>query len=873
MSRANAMRSLATVKVVLLLAALCPCRLVPNFPGSVLVSADVAPQSLSEEPAQDRDVAETQKQGDCPVNLLDVVEGDQSLEGLALSEDGLAYLERQRSPIYLVPAVGVYRGGKSLLLNRLMRLQAPYQDGFGVGHGQQTYTRGLSLCAEELPNGAGTVVWMDTEGLFSSEDARSSYGPKIFSLALLFSSVVLLNNVKVMNEQFFGFFEEQQQVARVLRQGLISEGLPSTVLLPGNLSIVWVLQQPISYDATAESSKRQLSAFLSLKEEARERVKRDFNHLTHEVPAASHDVRLWSRLDELSDKELLPEYIEAAAQLRVKLLALLPKARPLQAASVASQLRMYTELVQNSRFSGELAKEAFEEAEIGRLCGSFATMAREVAGSLPTDSLADAFASALESVESEKVRVAEEFHFNGAWVVRLQACFQRSRQELLSRNSELVLSRWKDEAQAVASAGGCFFLGELASLLQEYRINYGQAFDSNAQALAVEFGNALQRTRLVECVRLRDFLVPMLPWIAWPVLHFYLRNGITGLVTMALHGIMVAGIYAMLQFFKQLPPYLDVDYQVLRHHPGLVPIAMRIPPQLPWEKIGWFFGCAGLLRTARMLHRSLRMAGHAQAPGLTNLELKLNMSLRRSEALVKQQLVSAAFEASMHADCGDARAAACALVRGLALVAQIESDDLVLSHLFEEHHCKKAKKALKHFRTPGDGPLGKKCCASNAQSAAELPCLAADSNWDALLPAMAELLGQLGQSDAQPAEHRFQPIEASPVSTVQQSSSASPEQASTSLVTDQSPELENSKKRLFDDGLDTSMATEESEADAEDAEDHDDEEDEEECSETGSWFRTAAMALATFAGVAVSAALMQASGAAGLLPPPRDGST
>lgn len=861
----------STVKVAFLLAILCPCFLVL---GSVLASAEGSPQSLSEESDQDHNVTEADRQRDCPVNLLDVVEGDEALEGLALSEEGLAYLARQRSPLYLLPAVGVYRGGKSLLLNRLMGLKAPYRDGFGVGHGQQTYTRGLSLCAEELPDASGTVVWMDTEGLFSSEDARSSYGPKIFSLALLFSSAVLLNNVKVLNEQFFGFFEAQQQVARVLRQGLIDEGLPSTMLLPGNLSIVWVLQQPISYDATSEASKRQLGAFLSLKEEARERVKRDFNHLTHEVPAASHDVRLWGRLDEIPDGELLPEYVEAAAQLRTKLLALLPKSRPLQAASVASQLRMYTQLVQNSHFSGELAKEAFEEAEIGRLCGSFAMVAREAAGDLPTDGLAGAFASALESVEAETARVTEEFHFNAAWNVRLKACFQRSRDDLLHRNSELILSRWKEEAQAVAGAGGCFFLGELASLLQEYRIKYGQALDGRAQALAVEFGNALQRTRLVQCVRLRDFVVPLLPWIAWPMLHFYLRNGISGLVSMTLHGIILAGIYATLQFFKQLPPYLDIDYEVLRHHPSLVPLAMRIPPQLPWEKIGWLFGFVGLLRTVRMLHRSLSMANHAQVPGLTNLELKLNMSLKRSEALVKQQLVSAAFEASMHIDCGDARAAACALVRGLALVAHIETDDLVLGRLFEDQHRRKARKALRNFRPPGDGPLGKKSCANSAQMALELPGFAADSDWDALLPAMAHLLGHLGQSEVQPAEHRGQQqrssAEASPVSTVKQSFAASPEEAS--VVTDQSAELEESKKRLFDDGLDDSMATEgegeESEDDEEEAFDDeslDDEEDDEGCS----WLRTAAMAIATLAGVAVPAWLMMASGAAGMLPSPR----
>ena len=47
-----------------------------------------------------------------------------------------------------VPALGVYRGGKSLLLNRLMQRRAPYSNSFGVGHGQQTFTRpagGLGL--------------------------------------------------------------------------------------------------------------------------------------------------------------------------------------------------------------------------------------------------------------------------------------------------------------------------------------------------------------------------------------------------------------------------------------------------------------------------------------------------------------------------------------------------------------------------------------------------------------------------------------------------------------------------------------------------------------------------------------------------------
>ena len=71
---------------------------------------------------------------------------------------------------------------------------------------QGIHTGGKHGGRRSQQNAARHQVWMDTEGLFSSEDrsfswilsvglaaavqdARSSYGPKIFSLALLFSSV------------------------------------------------------------------------------------------------------------------------------------------------------------------------------------------------------------------------------------------------------------------------------------------------------------------------------------------------------------------------------------------------------------------------------------------------------------------------------------------------------------------------------------------------------------------------------------------------------------------------------------------------------------------------------------------------------------
>lgn len=40
----------------------------------------------------------------------------------------------------------------------------------------------------------------------------------------------------------------------------------------------------------------------SAQDKARERIKESFRHLIHEVPAATHDSRLWSKLDEVPEE-------------------------------------------------------------------------------------------------------------------------------------------------------------------------------------------------------------------------------------------------------------------------------------------------------------------------------------------------------------------------------------------------------------------------------------------------------------------------------------------------------------------------------------------------------------------------------------------
>ena len=132
----------------------------------------------------------------------------------------------------------------------------------------------------------------------------------------------------------------------------------------------------------------------------------------------------------------------------------------------------------------------------------------------------------------------------------------------------------------------------------------------------------VQRSRVAGCVLLRHFVVPVAPWFAWPIMALYLRQGpLTGLLTMAVHGVVLAGIYSILQFMGRLPFYVDLDYQVLRHHGQLLELLMRYP--LPWDLLGQLLAAVGWLRVLWILLAQIFRPPETRTIGqLSNLELK-----------------------------------------------------------------------------------------------------------------------------------------------------------------------------------------------------------------------------------------------------------
>uniref|UniRef100_A0A7S1L134 Uncharacterized protein n=1 Tax=Alexandrium catenella TaxID=2925 RepID=A0A7S1L134_ALECA len=404
-------------------------------------------------------------------------------------------------------------------------------------------------------------------------------------------------------------------------------------------------------------------------------------------------------------------------------------------------------------------------------------------------------------------------------------------------------------------------------------------------------------------------MLPLGPWLAWPIGGLYLRDSlVSGVLTLALHVVVLAGLYAVMQFLHQLPPYLDVDYPVLRAHPLLLDLTMRAPPMVPWAAMARTFAGIGAVRSFWKLTKCVlhlrRPAGEGHYVGqLANLEFKVNILLKRSEAMFKQELVSASLGAAEHLEGGDARAAARSLLRLLVLSREHTGDWYIR---VSEKLKGRVQGLLDRFQLPPAAACGTRL--PPACRAHKLDELAAKGDFEKLLSHAVTLLEKLMAIKvdcraAEEGERSFQEKTPTPLRRRNTApESTSPTRASTplsfaDLVTDvstpqkvsaRSPgrSVRESPGLSADEGdseaLDGDEAAEDAEEEAtEDVEEEDEEGEGEEGSdactdedaegaeadgqEAGGLSRCAG-ALAALGGFGAVAAMMAAGAAAGLLP-------
>ncbi|XP_051021929.1 guanylate-binding protein 4-like isoform X4 [Acomys russatus] len=133
---------------------------------------------------------------------------------LTVNPEAIRVLEKISQPLVVVAIAGLYRTGKSYLMNRL----AGQKQGFSLGSTVQSETKGIWMwCVPHPTRPTHTLVLLDTEGLGDVEKGDSRNDSWIFALAVLLSSTFVYNSVGTINHQALEQLQYVTELTQLIR--------------------------------------------------------------------------------------------------------------------------------------------------------------------------------------------------------------------------------------------------------------------------------------------------------------------------------------------------------------------------------------------------------------------------------------------------------------------------------------------------------------------------------------------------------------------------------------------------------------------------------------------------------------------------------
>ncbi|KAL8219648.1 UNVERIFIED_CONTAM: hypothetical protein K2H54_030010, partial [Gekko kuhli] len=132
-------------------------------------------------------------------------------EPLKINQKALQLLQDIQQPVVVVAIVGLYRTGKSYLMNKL----AGKNKGFSLGTTIQANTTGIWMwCLPHPQKRDHTLVLLDTEGLGDVEKSNTENDTWIFALSVLLSSTLVYNSMGIIDQ---GALDKLQYVTELTK--------------------------------------------------------------------------------------------------------------------------------------------------------------------------------------------------------------------------------------------------------------------------------------------------------------------------------------------------------------------------------------------------------------------------------------------------------------------------------------------------------------------------------------------------------------------------------------------------------------------------------------------------------------------------------
>ncbi|KAM5267242.1 guanylate-binding protein 5-like [Hipposideros larvatus] len=144
-----------------------------------------------------------------PVCLIENTKGQ-----LVVNKKALKSLSAIKQPLVVVAIVGLYRTGKSYLMNKL----AGKNKGFSIGSTVQSHTKGIWMwCVPHPEKPNRTLVLLDTEGLGDVEKGDNNNDTQIFALAILLSSTFVYNTMNKIDQRAIDLLYYVTELSNLLR--------------------------------------------------------------------------------------------------------------------------------------------------------------------------------------------------------------------------------------------------------------------------------------------------------------------------------------------------------------------------------------------------------------------------------------------------------------------------------------------------------------------------------------------------------------------------------------------------------------------------------------------------------------------------------